>query len=160
MRINAEAPMYVCRAFLPGMMKKREGRIVNMASAAGLIANPRMSVYCASKWALIGWSNSLRLELEQQGYDDICVTTVTPSYVATGMFDGAKAPLLTPILRPAPFVARVWEAMKKGKLVVRAPWTVPLVATMKGVLPMRMFDLVVGKAFGVYSSMEEFKGHR
>ena len=56
MRVNSEGPMYICRAFLPAMIKKREGRIVNMASAAGLISNPKMSVYCASKWAVTGWS--------------------------------------------------------------------------------------------------------
>ncbi|HLF30952.1 MAG TPA: SDR family NAD(P)-dependent oxidoreductase, partial [Xanthomonadales bacterium] len=92
MHINSEALMYICRAFLPGMLEKREGRIVNMASAAGLLSNPKMSVYCASKWAVNGWSDSLRLELEQQGYSNICVTTVTPGYVDTGMFKGARAP--------------------------------------------------------------------
>ncbi|MEE8233052.1 MAG: SDR family oxidoreductase, partial [Gammaproteobacteria bacterium] len=128
MRINSEALMYICRAFLPGMMEKGAGRIVNMASAAGLISNPKMSVYCASKWAVNGWSDSLRLELEEKGYHNICVTTVTPGYVNTGMFEGAKAPLLTPILEPEPFVQKVWESIKKGKVVVRSPWTVYLVA--------------------------------
>ena len=159
MRVNSEGPMYICRAFLPAMIKKREGRIVNMASAAGLISNPKMSVYCASKWAVTGWSNSLRLELEQQGYRNIRVTTVTPSYVDTGMFRGAKAPLLTPILKPEPLARKVWRSMKKGRVVVRAPWTVPLVVMMKGLLPIRLFDLIVGKGFGVYKSMDEFKGH-
>ena len=159
MRINTEAMMYICRAFLPGMMDKREGRIVNMASAAGLISNPKMSVYCASKWAVNGWSDSLRLELEQKGYNNICVTTVTPGYVDTGMFEGAKAPLLTPILKPEPFVQKVWESMKKGKIVVRSPWTVYLVASMKGMLPIRLFDFIFGKIIGVYKSMDEFKGH-
>jgi len=160
MRINSEALMYICRAFLPGMIEKREGRIVNLASAAGLISNPKMSVYCASKWAVNGWSDSLRLELEQEGYDNICVTTVTPGYVNTGMFDGAKAPLMTPILEPEPFVQKVWESMKKGKVVVRSPWTVYLVAIMKGILPIRLFDLIFGGIFGVYKSMDEFKGHK
>ena len=159
MRINSEALMYICRAFLPGMMEKREGGIVNMASAAGLISNPKMSVYCASKWAVNGWSDSLRLELEQQGYYNICVTTVTPGYVDTGMFKGARAPLMTPILKPQPFVQKVWESMKKGKVAVRSPWTVYLVAMMKGMLPIRLFDFIVGKVFGVYKSMDEFKGH-
>ena len=159
MRINSEALMYICRACLPGMMEKREGRIVNMASAAGLISNPKMSVYCASKWAVNGWSDSLRLELEQQGYSNICVTTVTPGYVDTGMFKGARAPLMTPILKPQPFVQKVWESMKKGKVAVRSPWTVYLVAMMKGMLPIRLFDFIVGKVFGVYKSMDEFKGH-
>ena len=159
MRINSEALMYICRAFLPGMMEKREGRIVNLASAAGLISNPKMSVYCASKWAVNGWSDSLRLELEQEGYDNICVTTVTPGYVNTGMFEGAKAPLMTPIIEPEPFVQMVWESMKKGKVVVRSPWTVYLVAIMKGILPIRLFDFIFGNIFGVYKSMDEFKGH-
>ena len=159
MHINSGAQMYICRAFLPGMMEKREGRIVNMASAAGLISNPKMSVYCASKWAVNGWSDSLRLELEQEGYSNICVTTVTPSYVNTGMFEGAKAPLMTPILEPEPFVQKVWESMKKGKMVVRSPWTIYLVASMKGILPIRLFDFIFGRIFGVYKSMDEFKGH-
>ena len=160
MRINSEALMYICRAFLPGMIEKREGRIVNLASAAGLISNPKMSVYCASKWAVNGWSDSLRLELEQEGYDNICVTTVTPGYVNTGMFDGAKAPLMTPILEAEPFVQKVWESMKRGKLMVRSPWTVYLIAIMKGMLPIRLFDLIFGRLLGVYKSMDEFKGHK
>ena len=159
MRINSEALMYICRAFLPGMMEKGAGRIVNMASAAGLISNPKMSVYCASKWAVNGWSDSLRLELEEKGYHNICVTTVTPGYVNTGMFEGAKAPLLTPILEPEPFVQKVWESIKKGKVVVRSPWTVYLVTMMKGILPIRLFDFIFGNIFGVYKSMDEFKGH-
>ncbi len=109
--------------------------------------------------AVNGWSDSLRLELEQKGYNNVCVTTVTPSYVNIGMFDGARAPLMTPILEPEPFVQRVWEARKKGKVAVRAPWTVYLVAAMKGMLPIRLFDFILGNIFGVYKSMDEFKGH-
>ncbi len=117
-------------------------------------------MYCASKWAVNGWSDSLRLELEEKSYDNICVTTVTPGYVNTGMFEDAKAPLMTPILKPEPFVQKVWESMKKGKLVVRSPWTVYLVAIMmKGILPIRLFDLIYGRIIGVYKSMDEFNGH-
>ncbi len=69
MRINALAPMLVTREFLPDMMadRSREQRILNMASAAGTVANPNMSVYAASKWALIGWGESRRLELSRSG---------------------------------------------------------------------------------------------
>ena len=80
-------------------------------------------------------------------------------YVNTGMFEGAKAPFLTPILKPEPFVQKVWESMKKGKLVVRSPWTVYLLIIVKGILPMRLFDFIVGDIFGVYKSMYESKGH-
>jgi len=50
--------------------------------------------------------------------------------------------------------------MKKGKIVVRSPWTVYLVAIMKGMLPIRLFDLIFGRLLGVYKSMDEFKGHK
>lgn len=64
MDINAMAPMLITKAILSEMLASRdECRIVNIASAAGLLSNPHMSVYAASKWALIGWSDSLRLEL-------------------------------------------------------------------------------------------------
>ena len=100
--------------------------------------------------------NSLRLELEHQGYPNICVTTVTPAYVDTGMFKGVRAPLMTPILKPEPFVQKVWESMKKGKVVVRSPLIVYVVAMMKGMLPIRLFDFIFGNIFGAYKSMDEF----
>lgn len=62
MAVNATAPMYLTLQALPGMLERNEGHICNIASAAGMISNPRMSVYAASKWAVIGWSDSLRIE--------------------------------------------------------------------------------------------------
>ena len=47
------------------MMKENSGAICNIVSSAGLISNPKMSVYAASKWAVNGWSDSLRLEMQQ-----------------------------------------------------------------------------------------------
>ena len=58
--VNTLAPMYVARAFLPSMISgSGESRLLNLASAAGFTANPRMAVYAASKWAVIGWSDSV-----------------------------------------------------------------------------------------------------
>lgn len=158
--INTTAPMHIALEFLPGMLAASgECRIVNIASAAGLIANPRMSVYCSSKWGVIGWSDSVRLELEQQGKTHVRVTTVCPSYISTGMFDGVKAPLMTPILTPEYVVDKVWKAMKTGRPLLRMPFTVIIVGLARGLLPPRVFDFVVGKLFGVYETMEAFKGH-
>lgn len=161
MQVNALAPMYVTREFLPGMQRSvRESRIVNIASAAGTISNPRMSVYAASKWAVIGWSDSLRLELVQQGFGHVKVTTVAPSYIDTGMFEGARGPLLTPIMTPEYVVDRVWRAMLAGKPMLMLPWSVGLAKTLRGVLPLRMWDAVAGRVFGVYDSMDEFTGRQ
>lgn len=160
MRINALAPMWLTRAALPAMMadRSRPKRILNIASAAGTLPNPNMSVYAASKWAMIGWSESLRLELERGGYGHIAVTTFCPSYVSTGMFTGARGPLLTPIMTPRRAVTAAWDGMVKGRPMVTKPWTVKLAMAARGVLPTPAWDWVAGRVFGVYSSMDHFTG--
>lgn len=162
MQVNALAPMFVTREFLPAMIQDayRAKRIVNVASAAGLLSNPRMSVYAASKWAVIGWSDSLRLELEREDHGNVKVTTVAPSYIDTGMFEGARGPLLTPIMRPEYVVDRVWNAMLAGRPLLTLPRSVALAKALKGVLPVRAWDAIAGPVFGVYSSMDDFVGRR
>ncbi|MEW6168911.1 MAG: SDR family oxidoreductase [Pseudomonadota bacterium] len=160
MAINALAPMYITRQFLPSMIENTgsECRVVNIASAAGLISNPRMSVYCGSKWAATGWSDSVRLELEQAGHDHVKVLTVNPTSISTGMFEGAKGMLFTPILTPEYVTTRVWAAMKRGAPRLILPWTVYMSNAMKGLLPVRLFDWMADKIFGVYKTMDDFHG--
>src|SRR5581483_7188584 len=106
MEINAIAPMRVAREFLPAMVASdEECRVVNIASSAGLNAVPRLAAYCGSKWAAVGWSDSVRLELEQAGHHHVRVTTVCPTYINTGMFEGAKGIFLTPMLEQQEVVA-------------------------------------------------------
>lgn len=160
MAINAVAPMLVAREFLPAMIAdtSREHRILNVASAAGTLANPNMSVYAASKWALIGWSESLRLELARAGNAHVAVTTFCPSFISTGMFRGARGPLLTPIMTPGDAVDAAWRGMTAGNAMVLKPWTVKLGMAARGVLPTRVWDVVADKLFHVYSSMDHFTG--
>jgi len=160
MAINALAPMHITREFLPAMIEsKEECHIVNIASASGFVSVPRMSVYVASKWAAVGWSDSLRLELVQAGHAHVKVTTVCPSYVSTGMFAGAKGPLLTPMLTPEHVVDGVWTAMQHGRPYLLQPWTVHLSMALKGLLPTGAWDVLAGRVFGVYDSMKQFVGH-
>lgn len=160
MRVNALAPMWLTRAVLPAMMDdaSRPKRVLNVASAAGTLANPNMSVYAASKSALIGWSDSVRLELQRSGHGHVAVTTFCPSYVSTGMFAGARGPLLTPIMTPETAAAAAWRGMLRGQAFVLRPWTVKLAMALRGVLPVRWWDAVAGRVFKVYSSMDHFTG--
>ena len=160
MRINSLAAMWLTREVLPDMIsdRSRQKRILNIASAAGTLANPNMSVYAASKWAMIGWSESLRLELERSGNGHIAVTTFCPSYVSTGMFEGARGPLLTPIMTPRTATAAAWSGMLRGTPMVLRPWTVKFAMILRAVLPTRAWD-VAGRAMRVYSSMDHFTGH-
>ncbi|WP_347156761.1 SDR family oxidoreductase [Pontibacter chitinilyticus] len=155
--INTLGPMLVTRAFLPEMLARGSGHIVNIASAAGLLPNPRMSVYAASKWAVVGWSENLRLELEAS-YPNLHVTTVTPSYIDTGMFAGVKAPILTPLLKPAAMAVAVLNAVEQNRILLRKPAIVHLLPVLRGILPTRVFDYLVGRVFQVYTSMDHFTG--
>ncbi|HSV40179.1 MAG TPA: SDR family NAD(P)-dependent oxidoreductase [Nocardioidaceae bacterium] len=158
-QVNSLAPMYVAHEFLPGMIAADgECRLVNIASSAGFVANPRMASYAASKWAAIGFSDSVRIELEQAGHDHVKITTVCPYYVKTGMFDGAKAGLLLPLLEPEDVVNTTWKRMKKGSAFVIMPKTVLLNESIKGLVPTPLRDLLVGKVFGVHKTMDDFKG--
>lgn len=159
MSINSLAPMFITREFLPGMIESGdECRIVNIASSAGLVSNPRMAVYAASKWAAIGWSDSVRLELEQAGHKQIRITTVCPTYINTGMFEGAKGILLTPMLEQEEVVDGAWKEMLKGGPFLIIPWTSRLNKVLTGILPVSMRDFYLDHV-GVYHSMEEFTGH-
>lgn len=158
MHINTEALMHLTLELLPGMLERNRGHIVNVASAAGLVSNPRMSVYAASKWAVIGWSDSLRLELEQQG-TRVKVTTVTPYYINTGMFEGVSSPLL-PIIEPEEMVEAIVEGIRQDHIFVRKPNLVNALPLINGLLPQRIFDFVVGDLMGIYKSMDTFKGHK
>ncbi|MCP2045468.1 SDR family oxidoreductase [Pontibacter sp. HSC-36F09] len=157
LQVNVLGAMLVTRAFLPAMVKRGSGHIVNIASAASLLPNPRMSVYAGSKWAVLGWSESLRLELEQTG-PNLKVTTVMPSYIDTGMFAGVRAPLLTPILQPDAITEAILNAIEHNKILLRKPFIVNLLPLLRGILPTRVFDTVAGRWFGVYTSMNDFTG--
>ncbi|MBF6287754.1 SDR family oxidoreductase [Nocardia cyriacigeorgica] len=160
MAINSLAPMYVTLEFLPAMVAgSGQARVLTIASSAGLVSNPRMSVYAASKWAALGWSDSVRIELEQAGHDHVKVTTVCPTYIDTGMFDGAKGFLLTPILKQDDVVDTSWQEMKNGGALVILPWTSRLNKALSGILPLKLRDLFLDTV-GVYRSMEEFTGRK
>jgi short-subunit dehydrogenase len=159
MAVNADALMHVTLEFLPEMIKRNKGHIVTIASAGGMVGNPRMSLYVASKWAAIGWSDSIRLEMEKLG-NNVKVTCITPYYISTGMFAGVKSSFLIPIVSPEYAVNKIIRGIEKDKLYVRMPMLVYTLQLIKGILPTRVFDLFVGKWLKVYSTMDEFTGRK
>lgn len=158
MRINVLGVMHVTKEFLPGMVDQKSGHVINIASAAGMMPVPMQSAYSPSKWACLSFSEILRIEMESQK-TGVHVTTVCPGYIDTGMFDGVKPPLLTPILTPEYVGQQVIEAVKRDKILLRMPFMVNLLPLFRGTLPTRLFDIITGKLFRVYNTMDEFKGH-
>ncbi len=157
--VNLKAMFWTMKAFLPRMLELNAGHIINISSASGFIGVPRLPAYAASKWAVIGLTESVRLEVRNLKKDGVSFTLFCPSYVDTGMFKGAKAPLLTPVLPPETAVDIAYEGFCEGKYMITAPWMVGITPALKGLLPSKLFD-VISDLFGATTSMDTWQDTR
>lgn len=82
--VNLTAPFKLAQAVQRGMMKRRSGRIVNIASVVGVTGNPGQCNYVASKAGMIGWSKAMAAEVASRG---ITVNCIAPGFIATAMTD-------------------------------------------------------------------------
>ena len=158
MNINAIAPMFVARAMLPDMLRRNSGHICNITSAGGMLSNPKMSVYAASKWGAFGWSDSVRIELQEMK-SKVRVTTVAPYYINTGMFDGVKSRFF-PILKPEKVARKILRAIEKNKDFKGLPFSFHFIRTCQALLPSAWFDKILGDWVGIYSTMDNFTGRK
>ncbi|TBR17533.1 SDR family NAD(P)-dependent oxidoreductase [bacterium] len=157
MAVNLRSHLVCTKAVLPGMVRRKSGHLVFIASAAGLLGVPGMALYSASKHAVVGFADSLRLELSR-AKAGVGVTIVCPSFINTGMFDGASPPLLAGWLTPETVAERTVSAVRSNKVWVTEPWivkTTPLVKT----LPQPLVDRLASW-LGIHDAMTGFKGRR
>ncbi len=125
-KTNLFGPYYVVKSIVPSMVNKKSGDIVNISSTAGLKGNALTSAYSASKFGLIGMSESMMLELRKH---NVRVTTLTPSTIATDMTqkdlkitDGNPEK----VLQPEDFAELVVDLLKLNKramLATAALWS-------------------------------------
>ena len=158
MKINATAPMVVANCFMPSMMERNCGHVCNIASAAGMISNPKMSVYAASKWAVIGWSDSVRIELKQMK-SSVRFTTIAPYFINTGMFDGVKSRIF-PILKPEPTARKILNSIEKNKNFKGIPFGYHFIRFCQALLPTSIFDFIFGEVVGIFHAMDNFTGRK
>ena len=158
MMINANAPMHVTTNFLSEMIGQNSGHICNIASSASLLANPKMSVYAASKWSVFSWSDRLRIEMKQLN-KEIKVTTILPYYINTGMFDGVKSRIS--ILDAEKTALIIIKAIEKNKKIITIPWWIYRFTRFgQTVMSVNFFDWFAGKVMGIYKTMDDFKGRK
>ena len=158
MEINANAPMFITKAFLNDMLNQNSGHICNIASSGGIVSNPKMSVYAASKWSLIAWSDSLRLEMKQMD-KKINVTTIMPYYINTGMFDGVKSKIA--ILEPEVAALTIVKAIEKNKKMLSIPGYMYRITRLgQAIMSVNVFDWFAGDVIGIYKTMEHFTGRK
>ncbi len=100
MALNLYSPYYLTRSLLPGMMKRKQGHIINMCSIASFMSYPNGGSYTISKFAMLGFSKALREEMKPHG---IKVTSIMPG--ATWSASWGNAPYAPDRLMPAADVA-------------------------------------------------------
>jgi short-subunit dehydrogenase len=155
--VNLIALIHLTRFWLPAMVVRAEGHIVNIASAAGLLAMPHLATYCATKFAVVGFSDALRQEMKKHGHK-VKVTCVCPSVIGTGMFAGFKPPRLNPLLQPPVVAAMVVRAVVKNRPYVKTPFMVHLIPLFR-MLPADLVDRI-GFFLGTGRAMDSFRGRR
>ena len=169
MDVNVSAHFWTTKACLPGMIARKEGHVVTVASAAGLVGVAGLCDYCASKYGARGFNEALRLELLKNGaginaiglWPDrgVATTSICPYYIATGMFEGVSCPfpvsLLLPILKPDYVVGMMVRAIKTNVDEMRLPNILYWVELLHVALPIWLKDRIFG-IVGITSSMDHF----
>ncbi|WP_231877219.1 SDR family NAD(P)-dependent oxidoreductase [Bhargavaea cecembensis] len=136
--VNAASPMKLLRRILPGMMERESGQIIFIASAAGKVSTKKASVYAASKAALLGYADALRLETAPYG---ISVTSINPGPVDTPFLDIASplsgyresmAGYLTP---PGKVAEAAISVLGRPVRDIDLPWYMSAASRMHAVAP-------------------------
>lgn len=157
-RVNVEGMVAVTHAFFNDLLDAPRGHVVFIASASGFVGLPGGSTYASSKWAVIGFAESIRAELKHSDRSRVGVTTVCPTYINTGMFEGVEPPKTTEMLDPEEIADKVVEAVERRKIWVLEPWIVKITPFLKNCLPTPIADFL-SDAFGATKSMDSWRGH-
>ncbi len=112
MSLNVTAPFRLCRRLLPAMAKRRWGRVINVASNAGLRGYSYTAAYCASKHALVGLTRALAVEFARSG---VTVNAVCPGFVDTDMTSRSVERITATTKRSADEARAALEALSPQK---------------------------------------------
>ncbi len=138
---NVLAVAHTFHPFISPMRQRGRGKLVSIASVAGIRGLPGSEAYCASKSAVITYSESLRVELKKSG---IQVQTILPGFIKTPLT--AENPYKMPFLMEAPaFAKKAADAILAGASYRVIPWQMGWVARLLRLMPNALYDRAVGK---------------
>ena len=147
METNYFGMVYSIKNFLPSMLKKKSGHIVNVASVAASFGLPGIASYCASKFAMLGFSEGLKHELKNTG---VGITVVSPIMVRTNFFEHPsfeKMPKFSPTSLSAETVSKaILKAANSPRLEIIVPSVVRGAVWMKNTFPY-FINPILGKSF-------------
>lgn len=125
--------------FVGPMAQRGSGRLVGIASVAGIRGLPGHGAYCASKAAVIAYCESLRGELRPSG---VRVVTICPGYIDTPLTRNNRYSMPF-LMQPQEFADRAFEAVEAGASYRVIPWQMGVVAKLLRLLPNAVFDRVL-----------------
>lgn len=159
MEVNIMAHFWTYKAFLPAMVAANHGHLVSIASCAGLCGASKMSDYCASKFAAVGFAESIDTEMRGLRKTGVKTTIVCPYVINTGMFDGVKSkwPHLLPILDPEYVAERIISAVRQNQEMLFIPRIAYVLYFLRSFLPVKASVLLL-EYFGNLQIMNTFKG--
>ncbi|XP_059716810.1 epidermal retinol dehydrogenase 2 [Haemorhous mexicanus] len=159
MEVNTMAHFWTYKAFLPAMIAANHGHLVSIASCAGLCGTSQASDYCASKFAAVGFAESIDIEMRTLRKTGVKTTIVCPYVINTGMFDGVKSkwPCVIDVLDPDYVAERIISAIRQNQEILYLPRIVHVCIFLKSFLPVKAFVLLLDY-FGFLDLMNTFKG--
>ena len=113
--LNVKSAFHCVRAYLPGMLEKKWGRIINVASTAGKVGYPYVSAYVAAKHAIVGFTRALAMETAEQG---VTVNAVCPSFVDTPMLRESARKISEKTGKPVEEILDTFRAQNPQKRLV------------------------------------------
>lgn len=147
--INLRGVIHGCKAALPEMLARGRGHIVNVASMAGVMPVPGLAVYCATKFAVLGLTQTLREEYRDSG---VCFTTIMPSKVWTELSAGSEAARGIPSVSPAHVARSIIDAIEHQRREVTVPRYLGATSVLIGLTPqwlMRRFRRAIDDRAGL-----------
>ena len=147
--VNLFALMAFCRLVGKEMKAAKAGHIINIVSMSGKIASAKSSIYSATKFAALGFSNTIRLELAPY---NVAVTTVNPGPVATGFFDLAdpdgtyQKSVQAFMISPEKVASKIVQAMGTKKREINLPWILEATNKFYTLFP-NLADFLARKVF-------------
>lgn len=147
--VNVLGLMLLTQRVAIDMLEAKRGHIINIASMSGKMATPKSSIYSATKFAVLGFSNALRLELKPFG---IAVTTVNPGPIATEFFDKADPSgsylknIGGLVIKPKKLAYKIVKQMKQPKREINQPIIMEIAAKAYQLFP-RVGDFLAGGIF-------------
>tara|TARA_B100000902_G_scaffold270278_1_gene256105 strand:+ start:340 stop:1173 length:834 start_codon:yes stop_codon:yes gene_type:complete len=163
--VNFTSMIYTIRAFMPAMLEKNRGHIVNISSASSLIGAPKLAIYAATKWAVMGLTESLRLEAIKMGKKGVKFSSVHPNFLKKGLFEGTKLNLLGSLFAPGvkshDAVAKVIvnRAIGWGFHSPKVPWIMNQSVLLRALLPSSLL-IKFGNIYGLNNMMDEYTGYK